>query len=1246
MRFRNYILALILILCSASMGYPQNDWKQVRSSAGKFYIINTTTGDTVKVQSLTGDFDLLNIGLKIRSTTAIDSFSVVGDTLKIWVGATQYNAFLPGAAPGGLSSESAWSIVLNNSGSSAIPTGVKISALTDRTAFGAGDKLMMEESTGELRKIDFSDLPGAGGGDAWSDPVDSDILPTGADNTYDLGSPGASFADIHWDGTATGNVTGALTGNASTATALAANGANAAAGNAILGVDASGAAEGAFDVIEPSEIDTYSELNTIVADETLSHSSLTESFTNKTIASFTNDVFADHVHEEIRNESGGALAVGDAVYISGFSVGQSLPLGTLADASSAATMPAVAILQDATLANNANGNFIEAGTVMNMNTSSWSVGDDLYISATGTSGNTLTNVKPTGTDLIQKIAEVLRSHATLGVIEVFGAGRTNDLPNIASANFWLGNGSGVPIAVTMSSEATMDNAGAVTLADGVTVTNWALGTPASGVATNFTGTAAGLTAGTATVATTVTITDNESTAETNAIIFTAGGALGGGNLGLESDGDLTYTPNTGNLSATQIGGITEANLVDKSATEVVTGSWDFGGATQFEIPNGAAPTAPNVAGEIVFDTNVMAATHGAIVGHDGTQVLNFVSTTDTPSDDEIPKFDSGTGKVTWEADVSAGSTVWSSIGDPTNNGLQTITFDNAELSLLTGDNDAAVSFFILQNTDADHTGGNMYLLDLDYSADDGDVDADFIRFQDSGGTVMTIQQDGDIATDGVIGAGGAITATGSFIIGSADMNETDLEKLDGITNGTAAANKAVVLDASLDIATINELTAGTLLSDSLNVDGNTLVVDAANNGVGIGIASPATAFHIFSSAAIPEPIVNLENTGGGALGYPVINFIRDDAAPGDGEVAGKIAFLGDDSGGTATSVVELYGYVEDITNTDEAGKYEIDVKMDGTFQGLLTLDGYNGSVNEGQIDLNIDQQDVDININWASGIALAVEGSSGNITASGNVLANANLSIGNTTTSAGVLTLLEDDDAGSNFASFQVPVLAANTVYTLPADDGDNLQFFQTDGNGTLDWATEADPNVDTHGEIIAIIDNTATDVGSGVWTFAGVTLAANENITLGSQTLDHDGTDFVFNDSVNLGGNALTTSVNIKSEPKHMVFTIIDPLATQTEDNEVCIWPVTPDSLTVDKIVVTLNASGNEVAGDLKYADTFIGLANAVVINVFDTSSGVLSDDTITSAGVPSGKAIYIAFDSAPNTAITQMSVDVTYHF
>ena len=75
------------------------------------------------------------------------------------------------------------------------------------------------------------------------------------------------------------------------------------------------------------------------------------------------------------------------------------------------------------------------------------------------------------------------------------------------------------------------------------------------------------TADVATVATTVTITDNESTNEDNAIIFTAGGDVNGGNIGLESDGTLTYNPSTGKITATGfIGALTGAVTGDVTGT--------------------------------------------------------------------------------------------------------------------------------------------------------------------------------------------------------------------------------------------------------------------------------------------------------------------------------------------------------------------------------------------------------------------------------------------------------------------------------------------------------------------------------------------------------------------------------------------------------------------------------------------------------------------------------------------------------
>jgi hypothetical protein len=95
---------------------------------------------------------------------------------------------------------------------------------------------------------------------------------------------------------------------------------------------------------------------------------------------------------------------------------------------------------------------------------------------------------------------------------------------------------------------------------------------------------------------------------------------------VEGTSTLTYDGTTltvsGDISGTTIGGITEANLVDKTATEVVTGAWDFGGAADLEIPNGATPTV-DTAGQIAIDTTVTDYT-GLIKYHDGVEELTAV----------------------------------------------------------------------------------------------------------------------------------------------------------------------------------------------------------------------------------------------------------------------------------------------------------------------------------------------------------------------------------------------------------------------------------------------------------------------------------------------------------------------------------------------------------------------------------------------------------------------------------------------
>jgi len=102
-----------------------------------------------------------------------------------------------------------------------------------------------------------------------------------------------------------------------------------------------------------------------------------------------------------------------------------------ADNDDSSKMPAIGVLNE-TLAVDAEGECVMLGSVSGIATNSFNIGDELYVSDTP---GEFTNTKPTGTsNLIQKIAIVIKSHSTNGLIEVFGAGRSNDVPNRIDRN--------------------------------------------------------------------------------------------------------------------------------------------------------------------------------------------------------------------------------------------------------------------------------------------------------------------------------------------------------------------------------------------------------------------------------------------------------------------------------------------------------------------------------------------------------------------------------------------------------------------------------------------------------------------------------------------------------------------------------------------------------------------------------------------------------------------------------------------
>lgn len=132
---------------------------------------------------------------------------------------------------------------------------------------------------------------------------------------------------------------------------------------------------------------------------------------------------------------GEAVTKGCPVYVSGYHGSVGPVIMSKADASNASHMPAFGVA-DADYAANATGYAISLGNLIDINTSSYSVGDTLYVAA----GGGLTNVKPaTEANLVQNVATVSRSNANNGQLEVTATGRANDTPNLDENAIFLGD---------------------------------------------------------------------------------------------------------------------------------------------------------------------------------------------------------------------------------------------------------------------------------------------------------------------------------------------------------------------------------------------------------------------------------------------------------------------------------------------------------------------------------------------------------------------------------------------------------------------------------------------------------------------------------------------------------------------------------------------------------------------------------------------------------------------------------------
>ena len=148
-----------------------------------------------------------------------------------------------------------------------------------------------------------------------------------------------------------------------------------------------------------------------------------------------------------KNDQGGQITKGQAVYIKGLAGDGTTPTVGLADADDPTKMPAFGLAFN-TANDSAEIQIVQVGNLGGLDTSGFSVGDTLYIDTTA---GAVTKTKPTGeSSQLQNIGRVIRSDNGDGVIMVGGAGRSAATPNLDQDKIFLGNASNQSVSTALN----------------------------------------------------------------------------------------------------------------------------------------------------------------------------------------------------------------------------------------------------------------------------------------------------------------------------------------------------------------------------------------------------------------------------------------------------------------------------------------------------------------------------------------------------------------------------------------------------------------------------------------------------------------------------------------------------------------------------------------------------------------------------------------------------------------------------
>ncbi len=404
------------------------------------------------------------------------------------------------------------------------------------------------------------------------------------------------------------------------------------------------------------------------------------------------------------------------------------------------------------------------------------------------------------------------------------------------------------------------------------------------------------TTGTAAIATTVTITDNESTNEENAVIFTAGGDVDGGNLGLESDGNLTYNPSSGTLTATAFAGALTGNVTGNASGTAATVT----GAAQSNITSLGTLTTLTVDNVIVngttightSDTDLMTLADGVltVAGELDATTLDISGNADIDGTTNLDVVDIDgavdmattltlAGNADFNGDLDVDGTtnldVTNIVGDLTATS-DTVTFQSAN---------SQDPFIKILNTTNDAVGARLYFLkDKGAAGADGD-DLGSITYQGDNDAqelieyVKVIAEVSD-ASDGAEGGKYAIQVAthdgelqnGLALVDGDAEDEIDVTIASGTSSVTSVAGKlSVASDIITTSAGTSNFRAGVNAGNSIASGGNynTVIGDEAGTALTTGD----------NNVAIGYASLDAEDTGSRstAVGYGTLSTQNNDA---------------------------------------------------------------------------------------------------------------------------------------------------------------------------------------------------------------------------------------------------------------------------------------------------------------------------------------------------------------------------------